>query len=178
MVRSAGPTGRRRAGDGRRRDEVARRLAARGLTRRPRIVGGHGAPVTSAGAAEGPAERHRTGAAAEPPILRLRAALLELGPVFIAFGRYLSSRPDLLSDTDCQVLDALPGGHPPMAPMATEALHRLLGEELGRPPETAFAAFEPLPVESTLVYQEHRARLADGEQVSAAVVGPRPEEAG
>src|SRR5260370_8318233 len=116
MVRSAGPTGRRRAGDGRRRDEVARRLAALGLTGRPRIVGGHGAPVTSAGAAEGPAERHRTGAAAEPPILRLRAALLELGPVFIAFGRYLSSRPDLLSDTHCPAPTPFPPAHPPCAP--------------------------------------------------------------
>jgi predicted unusual protein kinase regulating ubiquinone biosynthesis (AarF/ABC1/UbiB family) len=173
MVRSAGPAGRRRAGDGRRRDEVARRLAALGLTRRPRIVVGHDAHGASAGAAEGPSERHRTGAAAEAPILRLRAALLELGPVFIAFGRYLSSRPDLLSDTDCQVLDALPGGHPPMAP---EALHRLLGQELGRPPEMAFAAFEPQPFESTLVYQEHRARLAGGERVLVRVVRPELEE--
>src|SRR3954463_12317958 len=41
---------------------------------------------------------------------RLRGALLELGPVFSAFGLYLASRIDLLAAADSLELAALPDG--------------------------------------------------------------------
>lgn len=133
--------------NGRRRDEVERRLAAFGLAGRfPRIV------------QEG-----------EPPLLRLRAALPELGPVFCAFARYLSSRLDLLPEADCQALAAVPDGRSPMPP--AEAL-ALIQAELKIPLDEAYAAFEPAPLTSNLVWQEHRARQAGGEPLRVRVVHP------
>src|SRR5436305_9186090 len=134
-----------------RRDEVARRLAALRLgTRFPQ-------PVR---------------VAEESPGLRLRTTLIELGPVFTAFGRYLSSRLDLLPEGDCQVLATLPDQRPSLAP---EGVRELLLLELGRPPEQLYAAFDPAPVASTLVYQEHRARLAAGEPVVVRFARPELE---
>jgi ubiquinone biosynthesis protein len=157
--------GGRRPGTAARRGEVERRLAAGG--RAGRFPRRWGAPTAGPVAAvPGPATT--PGAAAdEPAVLRLRAALADLGPLFSAFGLYLSSRPDLLSETDCQLLAALPGHRPPMP---TAALHRLLARELGRPPEEAFAAFDPQPGATTLVHQEHRALLHGGQPVMVRLV--------
>ena len=122
-----------------RRDEVVNRLAALRLGKRfPK-------PVL---------------AAAESHSVLLRAVLIELGPVFSTFGRYLSSRVDLLPESDCQVLATLPDQRSPLAP---EIVYELLRLELGRPPEQVYTAFDPAPLGSTLIWQEHRARLAAGE---------------
>ena len=141
----------RRGGNGRRR-EVERRLAALGLAERfPQAVW-----ETS-----------------EPPVRRLRAVLPELGPVFSAFGRYLSSRPDLLPEADCQELAGVAGGVLPLEP---EQVHGLLFQELGRPPQEVFAAFEAQPLVANLVFQDHRAQLAGGEAVVARVARPGAPE--
>jgi ubiquinone biosynthesis protein len=139
---------RRRAADAR-RHEVERRLAAFGLAK--------GIP-------------HAVSALLnEPPIHRLRAALPELGPVFCAFGRYLSSRADLLPEAECQVLATVPDGTVPLAPATVRGL---LVQELGRPVEESYAGFDPLPSVSTLAFQDHRAQLAGGEPVVVRLVRP------
>jgi predicted unusual protein kinase regulating ubiquinone biosynthesis (AarF/ABC1/UbiB family) len=144
MVKSA----RRRTSDGRRREEVERRLAALGIARRfPRAVSG-----------------------GEAPVLRLRAVLPELGPVFCAFARYLSSRVDLLPEVDCQVLATVPDGRVPLPP---EEVLALLQAELKVPLDEAYAVFEPVPLAANLVWQEHRALLAGGgEPVRVRVACP------
>jgi ubiquinone biosynthesis protein len=135
-----------------RRDEVERRLAALRFAKRfPQQV---------------------RAVAEESPSLRLRAALLELGPVFTAFGLYLSSRLDLLPEGDCQVLATLPDRRPPLAP---EDVRELLLLELGQPLEQLYAAFDPEPLAATVVWQEHRARLAAGEPVAVRFVRPELE---
>jgi ubiquinone biosynthesis protein len=139
---------RRRAGDAR-RHEVERRLAACGLAKGfPHAV---------------PALLN------EPPIHRLRAVLPELGPVFCAFGRYLSSRVDLLPEAECQVLATVPDG---MVPLAFVTVRDLLAAELGRPVEEAYAGLEPQPYVSTLVFQDHRAQLAGGEPAVVRLLRP------
>ena len=139
---------RRRTNDGRRRDEVERRLAALGIARRfPRAVGG-----------------------GEEPVVRLRAVLPELGPVFCAFARYLSARMDLLPEVDCRVLSTVPDGRLPLPP---EEVLALLQAELKVPLDEAYAAFEPVPLAANLVWQEHRALLAGGgEPVRVRVACP------
>jgi len=138
---------RRRAGE--RRQEVEWRLAAAGFAKRsPQAL------------------RVEVN---EPRSLRLRETLIDLGPVFSAFGRYLSSRLDLLPEGECQVLATVPDRRAPMAP---EAVREVLREELGRHPEEAYAAFEIAPLISTLVYQDHQARLAGGEAVIVRLVRP------
>src|SRR5687768_14536316 len=54
----------------------------------------------------------------EQPMRRLREALVELGPVFAGFGRYLSSRIDLLARRDCLELAAIGDRGEPLAPSA------------------------------------------------------------
>ncbi|HEY3568891.1 MAG TPA: AarF/UbiB family protein [Thermoanaerobaculia bacterium] len=129
-----------------RRDEVARHLAALGLGSAKRFPQ--------------PAE--------ESPGLRLRAALIELGPVFTAFGRYLSSRADLLPESECLILATLPDQR---SPLPLESVRELLLLALGQPPEQLYAAFDPAAT-ATLVWQEHRARLAGGEPVAVRFVRP------
>jgi ubiquinone biosynthesis protein len=144
-------TGWRRAGIGRRR-EVERRLAALGLAERfPQAVW-----ETS-----------------EPPVRRLCAVLPELGLVFSAFGRYLSSRPDLLPEADCQELAAVAGGVLPLEP---GKVHGLLFQELGRPPEEVFASFETQPLAANLILQDHRAQLVGGEAVVVRLARPDAPE--
>lgn len=145
----------RRAGNGR-RGEVERRLAALGLAERfPHAVpGDHGA----------------TG---EPPVRRLCAILPELGPVFAAFGRYLSSRPDLLSEADCLELAGVSDAAPPLD---LETVHGLLFEALGRPPEEVFAGFDAQPLAANLIFQDHRAQLASGEPVLVRLARPDAPE--
>lgn len=137
---------RRRAGDGRRRDEVERRLAGLGLAERfPHAVWGE------------------TG---EPPVRRLCAGLPALGPVFAAFGRYLSCRPDLLPESDCQALSGVMSSAPALEP---GTVHALLLQELGRPPGEVFAALAEQPLATNLAFQDHRAQLAGGGQVVVRV---------
>lgn len=105
----------------------------------------------------------------EPPILRLRAALPELGPVFCAFGRYLSSRVDLLPEAECQVLSTLADG---MAPLPPDVVRDLLLQDLQRPLEATCRAFEPLPFACTLAFEDHHAELPDGERVVVRLAHP------
>lgn len=137
---------------GGRRGEVERRLAALGL-----------------------AERFPQGAweADEPPVRRLAAALPELGPVFSAFGRYLSSRPDLLAESDCLELAGVTCSTPALD---LGTVHRLLREGLQRPPEEVFSGFETQPLAVHLSFQDHRAWLAGGEPVVVRLARPDTAE--
>ena len=140
-----------------RKHEVERELAARGLLRGPRrMLGGAGQPVL------GP----------EVEISRLGAALEELGAVFVAFGRYLSQRADLLPATDCVQLAEIAESAPPTpSAVVEERLHA----ELGRPPAEVFSIFEAEPFESRALFQSHRARLPGGERLVVKVIHPAIE---
>jgi predicted unusual protein kinase regulating ubiquinone biosynthesis (AarF/ABC1/UbiB family) len=152
------------------RREVEGCLARWGLLGRPRSLAG------SPGA---PQELPRPAATA-PFGRRLRGALEELGPVFSAFGLYLSSRVDLLAAADCLELSAISGQVPPLPVAAVrERITSELGEigELGQPADAVLAELEPEPCESRLLVQGHRARLADGQAVVLRFVRPDAAEA-
>ncbi|HSM51578.1 MAG TPA: AarF/UbiB family protein, partial [Thermoanaerobaculia bacterium] len=104
---------------------------------------------------------------------RLRAALSELGPVFAAYGRYLSARPDLLPARDCLELARLADRAEPLAP---EELGAALEGELGGPLETVLRELEEEPEESRLLFQVHRARRVSGEAVTLRLRRPRLDE--
>jgi predicted unusual protein kinase regulating ubiquinone biosynthesis (AarF/ABC1/UbiB family) len=149
------------------RREVEECLARWGLLGRPRPLAGspgepQGLPRSSAAAPFG---------------RRLRGALEELGPVFSAFGLYLSSRVDLLAAADCLELSAVSGRVPPLPVAAVRAgITAELGE-LGRPADAVLAEIEPEPCESRLLVQGHRGRLADGQAVVLRFVRPGAAEA-
>ncbi|HKG14678.1 MAG TPA: AarF/UbiB family protein [Pyrinomonadaceae bacterium] len=136
-----------------RRKEVEQRLADFGLARGPRRA----LRVAGADAAEPTHSR------------RLRAALESLGPVFASFGLYLSTRVDLLDARDCLELAAIADRGEAEPPCAARALCE---RELGGPPAEVFLDFEERPFESRLLFQLHRARLGEGQDITVKLVRP------
>jgi predicted unusual protein kinase regulating ubiquinone biosynthesis (AarF/ABC1/UbiB family) len=98
---------------------------------------------------------------------RLRKALESLGPVFAAFGLYLSSRVDLLPVNTCLDL-ALIDNQVEAKPIS--AVRELIAHEFGCLPEEIYPAFEEVPFESQLMFQSHRGLLQNGEHVTVKVV--------
>lgn len=100
---------------------------------------------------------------------RLRQGLESLGPVFLAFGRYLASWGELVPAPLRRALTDLP---PPRDALPADAVRRLITVELGRPLESAFAEFEEVPCTVGLASQVHRARLHSGEPVAVRAAIP------
>ncbi len=129
--------------------------------------------------AESGAEREVTGASAVarascPPRARplarnLRAALEEGGGIFVKLGQMLSTRSDLLP---ADVIAELSGLQDDVRPAATGEIEALLAAELGAPPGTVFASFDPEPLAAASIAQVHRARLSSGELVVVKVQRP------
>jgi ubiquinone biosynthesis protein len=94
--------------------------------------------------------------------VRLRLALSELGTTFIKFGQMLSTRPDLVGEDVARELTKLQSRTPPDPPGVAEAT---VQQELGSPPATLFASFEPTAFASASIAQVHHARLHSGEDV-------------
>jgi len=105
----------------------------------------------------------------EQPMRRLREALVELGPVFAGFGRYLSSRIDLLPRRDCLELAAIGDGGKSLAPSAVSAI---ITQELGAPPDRRFFAFDEAPHAIRRWTQQHGAWLSPGVPVTVTIVRP------
>jgi ubiquinone biosynthesis protein len=100
---------------------------------------------------------------------RLCQALERLGPVFVGFGRYLATRPDLFPPDYRRALGAL---SPQLDPLPAAAVREQMREELGVVADRAFTVVEEEPCEVGLLYQCHRAELADGQQVTVRVARP------
>jgi ubiquinone biosynthesis protein len=100
---------------------------------------------------------------------RLRLFLQELGPEHSSLALYLSSRIDLLPAEFCRELALTPDAAPPIP---SDEIQRTMAEGLGAQLERAFAGFDLVPVESTLISQSHRALLRTGVPVIVAVLRP------
>lgn len=104
-----------------------------------------------------------------PPPARVRRALEELGPTFIKLGQVLASRVDQLEPEWIDEFSKLQDN----APAAAWAdVHQQLCEDLGAPPEEAFASFSTEPLAAASIAQVHRARLHDGTEVIVKVRRP------
>ncbi|MBU0916766.1 ABC1 kinase family protein [Aquabacterium parvum] len=104
-----------------------------------------------------------------PPPQRVRRALEELGTTFIKLGQILSTRvdqfePDWIAEFG-QLQDNTPASPWP------EVLAQLT-EDLGAPPDTLFAHFDPAPLAAGSIAQVHAARLEDGTEVIVKVRRP------
>jgi ubiquinone biosynthesis protein len=91
--------------------------------------------------------------------MRMRLALEELGPTFVAFGHMLSARRDVLPpDVTVELEQAtVPVPEIPFAEVRT-----LLERELGNALERLFLMFEERPVRVGVFTQAHRAVLPGG----------------
>jgi len=101
--------------------------------------------------------------------VRLREALVTLGPIFVKFGQVLSTRVDLLPPDLAEELAKLQDQVPPFpAEQAIAVIERSFRKELA----SVYASFEPTPVASASIAQVHLATLPDGREVAVKVLRP------
>jgi ubiquinone biosynthesis protein len=104
-----------------------------------------------------------------PMGVRLREALIELGPIFVKFGQALSTRRDLLPPEISTELAKLQDRVPPFP---AEETHRQLAAAYRRPLETLFSRFDDAPLAAASIAQVHTAALPDGREVIVKVLRP------
>jgi ubiquinone biosynthesis protein len=104
-----------------------------------------------------------------PVGVRLREALIELGPIFVKFGQALSTRRDLLPPEISAELAKLQDRVPPFP---AEETHRQLAAAYRRPLDTLFSRFDDVPLAAASIAQVHTAALPDGREVIVKVLRP------
>jgi len=108
--------------------------------------------------------------AGEQPVgVRVREALVELGPIFVKFGQALSTRRDLLPRDIADELAKLQDRVPPFAGARTL---EILAKAYRRPATEMFAGIEETPLAAASIAQVHAATLPDGRQAIVKVLRP------
>lgn len=107
--------------------------------------------------------------ASEQTITQLRVACETLGPVFIEFARYLSTRLDMLPRRDCHELAAT--GATPETRRPADAL-AVLHAHFGHTADRQFASFTVAPRVVTRWTQQHDAWLSNDMPVVVTIVRP------
>ena len=161
----AGRSGAGRSGAGRLRAQrglTTLRLAARGgaryATSAPRLF-------TSAG-------EHRQQLRNDLALQTAEDVVTTLGAmkgVLMKLGQMASYVDNGLAPAARRTLSRLQDSVPPMSP---ELAARVITEELGRPPERAFATWDPEPIAAASIGQVHRAITHDGRAVAVKVQYP------
>ncbi|WP_442858678.1 ABC1 kinase family protein [Azospira sp. I09] len=103
------------------------------------------------------------------PPERVRRVLAEMGPTFVKLGQVLATRVDLFEPEWTAEFGKLQDSAPPASWIA---IQQQLTEDLGGPPESIFAAFDPEPLAAASIAQVHRARLENGDDVVVKVRRP------
>ena len=105
----------------------------------------------------------------KPYPVRIREALIELGPIFVKFGQILSTRRDLLPDDLADELAKLQDQVPPFPGTQARAI---IEKSWGRSIEAVLDDFDEQPLASASIAQVHTARFKDGREVVVKVVRP------
>lgn len=100
---------------------------------------------------------------------RMRLVLEELGPTFIKFGQFLSTRSDLLPSNYVAEFAKLQDDVPPFT---YEEVASELQREFGRDISALFSSFSNEPIAAASIAQVHRAVLLTGELVVVKVRRP------
>ena len=100
---------------------------------------------------------------------RLRAALTDLGPVYIKLGQMLSTRPDIVPP---EVASALASLQDTVPPIPTQAAMDIVEQELEAPISRCFTRFDHDPLAAASIAQVHTAQLPQGDEVVVKVVRP------
>jgi len=115
----------------------------------------------------------RKASRALPIGVRIREALIELGPIFVKFGQALSTRRDLLPREIADELARLQDRVPPFPAAET---HRQLAAAYRKPLDTLFARFDDEPLAAASIAQVHTAALPDGREAIVKVLRPGVRE--
>ena len=97
------------------------------------------------------------------------ATLGTMKGVLMKLGQMASYVDDGLSPAARRTLSRLQDSVPPMSP---ELAAQVITEELGQPPERAFATWDPEPIAAASIGQVHRAITFDGRAVAVKVQYP------
>ena len=89
--------------------------------------------------------------------------------VLMKLGQMASYLDDGLAPEARRILSRLQDSVPPMTP---ELAAQVVTEELGQPPERAFAQWDPVPIAAASIGQVHRAMTHDGRAVAVKVQYP------
>ncbi|WP_092485306.1 ubiquinone biosynthesis regulatory protein kinase UbiB [Candidatus Ichthyocystis hellenicum] len=101
--------------------------------------------------------------------VRLRKALVLLGPVFIKFGQLLSTRRDMFED---EIIDELSILQDNVPPFSEEEVRKTLEREYGSNIENIFSNFSYTTIASASIAQVHPAQIADGTKVAVKIIRP------
>ena len=101
--------------------------------------------------------------------VRLRLALVELGPIFVKFGQILSTRRDLLPGDVADELALLQDQVPPFPGSVARAT---VETALNGPIASLYKSFDERPLASASIAQVHAAQMADGTEVVVKVLRP------
>ena len=107
------------------------------------------------------------------PAVRVRMALVDLGPAFIKLGQLLSTRADFVPASFISELRKLQDRVPSLP---FDRLKPVLEEELGADVLEHFATFETEPLAAASLGQVYSAQLRDGTSVTVKIQRPEVEQ--
>jgi len=105
----------------------------------------------------------------EPLPRRIRKAFTDLGPTYVKVGQVIASSPGLFPAEWTAEFASLRDRVPPFP---GEEARAIIEEDLGRPIESAFSAFDDETIAAASIGQVHPARLLDGTEVVVKVQRP------
>jgi ubiquinone biosynthesis protein len=100
---------------------------------------------------------------------RLRVAAEHLGPTYIKLGQIVASGDGIFP---AELVEEFKWCRDQVTPEPWPVVARVIGEELGAPPESVFASIDQQPLAAASIAQVHRATLLDGTEVVIKVQRP------
>ncbi|NEP51947.1 MAG: AarF/ABC1/UbiB kinase family protein [Moorea sp. SIO3C2] len=99
----------------------------------------------------------------------IRDTFLDLGPTFIKVGQLFSTRADIFPSEYVEELSKLQDRVPAFS---YEQVEQIIQEDLGKPINELFSAFDPIPLAAASLGQVHKAQLRSGEEVAIKIQRP------
>jgi predicted unusual protein kinase regulating ubiquinone biosynthesis (AarF/ABC1/UbiB family) len=99
----------------------------------------------------------------------IRDTFLELGPTFIKLGQLFSTRADLFPSEYVEELSKLQDRVPAFS---FQQVQSIIEQDLGKPVQSLYRSFDPIPMAAASLGQVHRAQLHSGEEVVVKIQRP------